>query len=261
MPEFGQYMDLKSPIHNCDPRVKILAVLAFSLLILDLKPLALLLTSIMVFAISRLAQIGIALLFKSSRPAWPLLTMLFLIYVLFSPVDSVALFSLGPIMITYEGLYLGVIQVGRFLLLILGASLLTMTTSLLDLTIGLEALLRPLRVIGISSHNIALMTSMAIRFIPTLKVEMNNIQRAQLARGAGFQGGSLRGKIRRIITMATPLIIGILRCSDNLVEAMEARGYRPGSRTYLRQLVFSQSDYWALAIISFISIISWVLGN
>lgn len=261
MPEFGQYIDLKSPIHSCDPRVKLLGVLAFSLLILDLNPTGLILASGVVLAISWLAQIGIALLFKSSRPVWPLLTMLFLIYALFSPVNSILLFSLGPIMISYEGLYLGVFQVAKFLLLILGASLLTMTTSLSDLSIGVEALLRPLRVIGISSHNIALMVSMALRFIPTLHTEMNNIQEAQLARGANFQPGSLKGKIRRIIAIATPLIISILRRSDDLVEAMEARGYQPGKRTYLRELAFSRKDCFALALISFIFIICWVLGT
>ncbi|NLO20457.1 MAG: energy-coupling factor transporter transmembrane protein EcfT [Syntrophomonadaceae bacterium] len=261
MPEFGQYMDLKSPIHSCDPRVKLLAVLAFSLIILDLNPTGLMLASGVVLAISWLAKIGIGSLFKSSRPVWPLLTMLFFIYVLFSPVNSIPLFSLAPIMISYEGLYLGVFQAGRFLLLILSASLLTMTTSLSDLTIGVEALLRPLRVIGISSHNIALMVGMAIRFIPALRIEMNNIQEAQLARGANLHPGSLKGNISRIIAIATPLTINILRRSDDLVEAMEARGYQAGSRTYLRQLVFSRSDYWALAIISFLFIICWMLGT
>ncbi len=261
MPEFGQYMDQKSPIHSCDPRVKLLAVLALSFLIMGLNPTGLMVITGVVFIISWLAHIGIGLLIKSSRPVWPLLAILFLIYVLFPPVNSILLFSLGPIMISYEGLYLGVFHVARFLLLILTASLLTMTTTLSDLTLGVEHLLRPLGIIGISSHNIALMVKMALRFIPMLQQEMNNIQKAQLARGANYQTGGLNGKIRRIISIATPLTLSILRRSDDLIVAMEVRGYQPGKRSYLRELVFSRKDYLALAIVSFIIIIAWMLGR
>lgn len=261
MPELGQYIDKDSPVHSCDPRVKLLAVLALSIVILRLDSTGLMITTGFVFAISLLANISIVLLFKSTRPFWSLFAMLFFIYAFFSPGNSILPFTLGPIIISYEGLYLGVFQVGKFLLLILTASLLTMTTQLSELTIGVERLLRPLQIIGISSHNIALMVSMAIRFIPTLHIEINNIREAQLARGANFQPG-LRGKVGLIICIATPLTISILRRSDELVQAMEARGYQPGKRTYLRELVFTAKDYIALGIISLIIIIiCWVPGT
>ena len=249
MPEFGQYLDNESPVHSCDPRVKLLAVLAFSIVILRLDATGLILTTAIVFTFSWLAKIGIVNLVKSTRPVWPFFVMLFFIYVLFTPGTSILPSSFGPFMISKEGLYLGVYQLGKFLLLILTASLLTMTTSPSELTIGVERLLRPLQILGISSHNIALMVSMAIRFIPTLQREMNNIRDAQSARGANFRAGSLIGKIRSIICIATPLTISILRRSDELVEAMEARGYQPGQRTYLRELEFTRKDYLSLGVI------------
>ncbi len=254
MHKLGQYLAKDSPVHSCDPRVKLLAVLAFSIVILRLDFIGLIVTAGIILAFSLLANIGIITLLKSTRPVWTFFLMLFFIYVLFSPGHSVLPFSLGPIMISYEGLYLGVFQVSKFLLLILTASLLTMTTSPSELTMAVERLLRPLQTIGISSHNIALMVSMALRFIPTLQLEMNNIREAQLARGANFSAGSLRGKIRSIISIAAPLTISILRRSDELVEAMEARGYQPGKRTYLRELAFTGKDYYSLGIISFIII-------
>lgn len=252
MLDFGQYLDKESPVHSCDPRVKLLAVLAFSVVILRLDYTGLIVTTGIVFALSLLANIGIVLLVKSTRPVWPFFAMLFFIYAFFTPGNSILPFSIGPFMISNEGLYLGVFQVGKFLLLILLASLLTITTSPSELTIGVERLLRPLQIIGISSHNIALMVSMALRFIPTLQKEMNTIREAQLARGANFQAGSLSGKIRSIIYIAAPLTISILRRSDELVDAMEARGYQPGQRTYLRELAFSRKDYVSLGVISFI---------
>lgn len=252
MLDLGQYSDKESPVHSCDPRVKLLSVLALSIVILRLDSIGLIVTTGIVFTFSLLANIGIAVLLKCTRPVWPFFAMLFIIYALFTPGNSILPFSSGPFMISNEGLHLGVFQVGKFLLLILIASLLTMTTPPSELTIGVERLLRPLHIIGISSHNIALMVSMALRFIPMLYKEMNNIQEAQLARGANYQPGSLSGKIRSMICIAAPLTISILRRSDELVEAMEARGYQPGQRTYLHELAFTRKDYFSLGVILFI---------
>jgi biotin transport system permease protein/energy-coupling factor transport system permease protein len=125
----------------------------------------------------------------------------------------------------------------------------TMTTAPNEITAGLEYLLRPLKFTGISSHNTAMMVSLALRFIPTLIDEMNSISAAQLARGANFNPRRPGGKIRTVSYLALPLTINIFRRCDELVDAMEARGYQQGHRTYLRELELTRMDYGLLTVI------------
>ncbi|MEQ8176308.1 MAG: energy-coupling factor transporter transmembrane component T [Syntrophomonadaceae bacterium] len=260
MHELGQYVHGDSPVHRTDPRLKLLAVLALSILTLRLGTTGLIAVTVFLLGISLLAGIAWGMLLGTTRPVWPLFTVLFLIYALFAPGTPILPFASGSIGISYEGLYTGAVQVSRFILLILDASLLTMTTAPSELTMGLEWLLRPLSKVGISSHNIALMVNLALRFFPTLHEEMRNINEAQLARGADFKPGSLRGKIRSMMFIATPLTLTILRRSDELVEAMEARGYQPGPRTYLSELTFTKTDMGALILISLAIIAIWFIG-
>jgi biotin transport system permease protein/energy-coupling factor transport system permease protein len=128
-------------------------------------------------------------------------------------------------------------------LLIIAASILTITTPQSELTIGLERLLRPIKFAGISSHDIAMMVSLALRFIPTLLQEMNTITDAQLARGANFNPHSIGGRIKSIIHLGVPLSLNVFRRCDELVDAMESRGYHQGPRTYLRELVLTRTDF------------------
>lgn len=251
MYKFGQYIPSQTPIHTLDPRVKIIAVLAISIIIMQSSMAALAGVATMVLACAHLAKIPAPTLLKTLRPVLPLLGFLFLIYLLFTPGHALPGFPIGPLQITYQGLYLGIQQVGKFFLLVAVAALLTMTTSTSEITIGLERLLRPLRAVGISSHDIAMMISLALRFIPTLIDEMNSIREAQLARGANLKPPTLAGKARVITNLAIPLSTNVLRRCDELVDAMEARGYQQGSRTYLRQLTLTQADYFI--IIAFIT--------
>jgi biotin transport system permease protein/energy-coupling factor transport system permease protein len=124
---------------------------------------------------------------------------------------------------------------------------------------GLERLLRPLSLIGISSHDLALMVSLALRFLPTLQEEMNRISEAQLARGADFKRRRLGGKIRSITHLTVPLLVNIFRRCDELVDAMEARGYHRGPRTYLRELALARVDYLVIgaAIMAVLATIAW----
>lgn len=260
MHELSQYVHVDSPVHRTDPRIKLLAVLVLSILIFRLSVTGLTAVVIFLSGLSLLARITWVMLLRTTRPVWPLFTMLFLIYVFFTPGTPILPFASGPFGISYEGLYSGAVQVGRFILLILAAALLTMTTAPSELTMGLEWLLRPLSKIGISSHNTAFMVNLALRFFPTLHEEMRNINEAQLARGANFKPGSLKGKIRSMMFIATPLTLNILRRSDELVEAMEARGYQPGPRTYLSELTFTKTDMGALLFISLAVTAIWVIG-
>ncbi len=253
----GVYVAHDSPIHKRDPRVKIIGVIALSIIILQVEYLGLVAASSVAVMVSQLARIPLKSLFKTLRPVLPFFFCLFLMYAFFTPGVPLPGFPLGPVQITYQGLYLGLIQVGRFLLLVGVASILTMTTPQSELTIGLERLLRPLRIAGISSHDVAMMVSLALRFIPTLMEEMHSISEAQLARGANFNPHRLTGKIKSIIHLGTPLSTSIFRRCDELVDAMEARGYHQGSRTYLRDLVLTRMDACLIAV--FIIIVVLVL--
>jgi len=248
MYNLGQYVPRESPVDKWDPRVKIVGVIVLSIIILQVNTIGLMIAAGAVITVSQLARIPLGLLLRTLRPVLPLFLCLFLLYIFFTPGRSLPWFPIGPVQITYQGLYLGIYQVGKFLLLVLGASMLTMTTPQSEITIGLERLLRPIRVIGISSHDVAMMVSLALRFVPMLLDEMNSISDAQLARGANFNPRRLSGKIRAIGYLAAPLSVNIFRRCDELVDAMEARGYQQGHRTYLRELVLTRADYCLIGL-------------
>ncbi len=257
MYNLGQYVHRESPVHSRDPRIKIIAVISLSIIILQVNTTGVLVATGLVIAVSQLAQIPLGSLLRNLRPVLPFFLCLFLLYIFFTPGRPLPFFPIGPVQISYEGLYIGIIQVGKFLLLVLAASILTMTTPQTEIAIGLERLLRPLKIIGISSHDVAMMISLALRFMPTLVDEMNSISEAQLARGANFNPRRMSGKIRAISYLAAPLSINIFRRCDELVDAMEARGYQQGERTYLRELVLTHADYCLIG--AFIVIVFAVL--
>lgn len=249
MYKLGQYVPRESFVHQLDPRIKIITVIALSIMILKMNTIDLLVVSGMCIAISLLSHIKLGSLVKTLRPVMPFFFCLFLLYLFFTPGKPIPPFPIGPVQISYAGLNLGFLQIGKFILLVLAASLLTMTTTASQITSGLERLLRPLKMIGISSHNIAMLMSLALRFLPTLLDQMKQISEAQLSRGAPFNPRRLMGKIRAISYLTIPLLINMFRQSDQLVDAMEARGYQPGPRTYLQERTLTRNDYLALWVI------------
>jgi energy-coupling factor transporter transmembrane protein EcfT len=155
-----------------------------------------------------------------------------------------------PLTVTREGLMQGAYVIWQFAALVLTAAVLTMTTLPSDLVGGIERLLRPLARVGFPSQEIAVMMSMALRFLPILLEETERLQTAMLARGADFTGGGLGRRTRSFASLAVPLLLSAFRRADDLVLAMEARGYRRGPRTTLRELRLAESDYAALAVIA-----------
>lgn len=248
MHDLGQYLNQDSLLHSLDPRVKILAVVALSLLILHINWPGLLLIAALILGLCFLGKISPLFLFRSSRAVWPFFAVLFLVYVLFTP-GSPVLFTFHMINISYPGIYLGFGQLLRFLLLVLAASLLTMTTGHVEITRALEHLLRPLKVFRVSSHNIALMIGLALRFIPTLQQELSQIGEAGKARGLDLKSISLLGRAKVMMQLGNPLTINLLARSEELAQAMEARAYQNGPRTYMNELSFRKDDYLALGII------------
>ncbi len=257
MYKLGQYLPRRSIVHSLDPRVKILAVIALSIVILHVNVITLLVITAIIIAVSYLARIELGYLRRTLRPVLPFFFCLFLLYLFFTPGIPIAPFPIGPVQISYAGLTLGLFQIGKFLLLVLAASLLTMTTTASGISSGLEQLLRPLKIIGISSHDIAMLISLALRFIPTLLDDMKQISDAQLARGANFNPRRLSGKIKAISYLSIPLLINVFRHADELSDAMESRGYQPGPRTYLHEMSLTRTEYYLIAaiIISLIAVL------
>lgn len=255
MYKLGQYLPASSPVHESDPRVKIAALVLLSLLILHLNILGIGLAYILVLGLALLARISWRDLWGASRPVWPLFIILLGFYLIFTPGVPLIEILPGRFYISQEGLDMGLLLVGRFWLLVLAAEILTMSTSIAELTVGLQKFLEPLRVIGISSHNLALMVSLAFRFLPALQIEMNQMRDAQVARGANDD--SLRARLRAVKYITIPLVFNIIRRSEELVTAMEARGYKPGIRSYLYEPVLDGKDWLAIVLIGLAGFAVW----
>ena len=157
------------------------------------------------------------------------------------------LFEIGPLAVTKEGLYLAVFMALRLIFLITGTSLLTLTTSPIALTDGIEKLLSPFKKIGLPAHELAMMMTIALRFIPTLLEETDKIMKAQMARGADFESGNILSRAKNLVPLLVPLFINAFRRADELATAMEARCYRGGdNRTRLNELKLKRIDILAL---------------
>ncbi|NLB51522.1 MAG: energy-coupling factor transporter transmembrane protein EcfT [Syntrophomonadaceae bacterium] len=242
----GYYLDRQSPVHKLDPRTKIITVIALSISIMQLDHTGLLIIALLLLTCSQAAHIPVVSWLKTLQPILPFFLFLFLIYIFTTPGDP--LITIGPINISDQGIYMGFTQVFRFILLILTASILTMSTSSAEITMGLERLLHPVKIIGLSSQDIAMMVSLALRFVPTLIEEMNHIKEAQLSRNCNFNTRGIRGKIRNVTYLSLPLAVNLFRRCDELVNAMEARGYNKGPRTYMRDLAFAPIDFCIISI-------------
>ncbi|MNO76179.1 Energy-coupling factor transporter transmembrane protein EcfT [compost metagenome] len=171
--------------------------------------------------------------------------------------NDTLLFSWKFIKVYEEGINIAIFMTLRLLFLIIGTSILTLTTSPIELTDALERLLKPLGVIGISSHEVAMMMTIALRFIPTLIDETDKIMKAQKARGADFDGGNIFQKAKSLIPLLVPLFISSFKRADELAMAMEARCYRGGDgRTRMKQLKYTSIDTLAYFIVAMLIIIS-----
>lgn len=242
----GQYLPVDSAVHRLDPRTKFLtvaAIMAITLVVSNIWTYAFLLA--LLLGVISLARLPVNYVFRNLRSfAW-LFVLTFVIHLLFTAGRTLAWIGVG----TVEGLWRGMFFCLRVAILIISAALLTLTTSPLELTDGLEKFLSPLRWFGLSSHALALMLVIALRFIPTFIEEANNIQKAQLARGANFSGNLIQ-RAKGLVPLLVPLFLSAFRRADELAVAMEARNYRTdGPRTHYRELNFSAADYLSLALL------------
>lgn len=239
----GQYYPGDSLIHRLDPRSKLLVVSAQILgLFLVGRLVGLAGFALMIASMAVQARIPLGYLLRSLRPLLVIVLLTFVLNALFTPGES--LLRVGFVSVSREGLYRGLFMTLRLLLLITASSLLTLTTSPVALTDGLERILSPFRRLGVPAHEFAMMMTIALRFIPTLMEEADRTMKAQMARGADFGSGSLVRRARSFIPLLVPLFIGAFRRADELAVAMEARCYRGGEgRTRLKTLRITALDY------------------
>lgn len=240
----GQYFPGSSPIHKMDARVKIIWTL-FYIVLLFLVPNLWGMLAFFIFTVSAIAltKINVKFIFKGLKPILLLMVFTSLINVFMSGGEQV-LFSWWIFTATKEGLMVAVKMVLRLIFLVTCTSLLTLTTSPIMLTDGIERLLSPFKKIGVPAHEIAMMMTIALRFIPTILEETDKILKAQSSRGADFETGGILKRIKALIPVLIPLFVSAFRRADDLAVAMECRCYQGGEgRTRLKQMKITKVDF------------------
>lgn len=245
----GQYYPAESPVHHLDPRAKILLLIAFIVGVFTATTLlAMVPVLLYILMVARLSHIPFKMLLKSIKPLRIILIFTFVLNIFFLEGET-PIFDWWIIHLTKEGILNAVLYSIRLVLLVMGSSLLTLTTAPVVLTDGLERLLSPLKVIHFPAHELAMMMTIALRFIPTLLEETDKIRNAQMARGTDFETGNLINRAKAMIPLLVPLFVSAFRRAGDLAMAMEARCYHGGEgRTRLRVLRFTLADLWAALI-------------
>ena len=245
----GQYFPINSPLHRMDPRTKIVAlVLLIAAIFIANNAATYLLAAAFTLLIMRLSKVSFRMYFKSLKPIWFVIIFTAALNIFLTPGTKVYCFGHATPM-TWEGLILAGKMALRLVLLIIASSALTYTTSPIMLTGGLEKLLKPLAKLGLPTYELAMMMSIAIRFIPTLIEETEKIMKAQQARGADFESGSILRRVKALAPMLVPLFISAFRRADELAVAMESRCYQGGAhRTRLNEIHFTGIDLSASAV-------------
>lgn len=241
----GQYYPADSVIHKLDPRVKLFGTLIYIISLFVFKGLpAFILAAIFLVVLIKLSKVPFSYMVKGLKTI--VLIMLFAAVFNLFLTPGTKLVSFWIFTITYEGLKNAVVMMVRLIFLIIGTSLMTLTTTPNELTDGLEKALSPLKYIKVPVHEIAMMMSIALRFIPILIEETDKIMKAQMARGADFEHGNLIQKAKNMVPLLVPLFVSAFRRANDLAMAMEARCYRGGEgRTKMKPLHYQKRDRMA----------------
>lgn len=245
----GQYYSADSVIHRLDPRTKLIGTFCFIVILFLIKGVyGLLIAGLLLLLIVKATKIPLWYIVRGQKSIYILLMFTVVLNMLMVKGD--VLVKIGFITITREGIYTAVFMAMRLILLVIGCSLMTLTTTPLQLTDGLERLLRPLKKIKVPVHDISMMMSIALRFIPILMEETDKIMKAQSARGADFESGSILQRAKALIPVLVPLVISAFRRADELATAMEARCYRGDEgRTRMKELKYQKRDHIAKLLI------------
>ncbi len=243
----GQYYNSNSVIHKMDARTKILWTILY-MVILFMIDGPIMYGAIIAFTafVIKVSKIPFRFILRGIKPIVVLIAFTALLNLFMTPGENVVA-SLGFLKITMEGVYLAIKMVVRVILLIIGTSLLTLTTTPTVLTGGIEILLSPLKKIGVPVAVFSMMMSIALRFIPTLMDEIDKIMKAQISRGADFESGNIIARVKAMVPILIPLFISAFRRADELAVAMECRCYScDGERTRFREYRFTKYDFYSL---------------
>ncbi len=258
----GQYYPGDSIVHRLDPRTKLTLSFAFIIVLFIVKGfLPYIWLAGLVVLVAQMARVPLKVMLRGLRPLKFIIALTFFLH-LFTTRGGVILWQLGFLRIESNGLAQGAFLAFRLVLLVVATSLLTLTTSPIALTDGLERILSPFARLGLPAHELAMMMTIALRFIPTLIEEADKIMRAQLARGADFESGGLIKRAKSLLPLLVPLFVSAFRRADELAMAMEARAYRGGqNRTRLKVLAYSRKDFWAYTLAALAFATAYFLGQ
>lgn len=258
----GQHYPVESPIHNLDARTKIAMTFGFIVSLFFS-------TNIIVYAIAALvlgiviniSKVPFSYMIKGLKSILFLVVFTVLLNIFMVNGDHV-IFEIWKLKATWEGVLTAFLLATRLMMLIIGSSILTLTTTPINLTDAIEKLLKPFEKIKVPAHEIAMMMTIALRFIPILLEETDKIMKAQMARGADFESGGLIKKAKALVPLLVPLFISAFRRADDLALAMEARCYRGGEgRTKMKKLIYGKNDYAAYFMIIVYLVGMIVLGQ
>ncbi len=257
----GQYYRTESVLHRLDPRVKLVATFMFIISLFLVKNFVGYIVAALFLAMGiALSKVPPKFIFRGMKTIFFLLLITMVFNLFLTPGKE--LVSFWKLTITYEGVKMAVMMGVRLIFLITGSSLMTLTTTPNNLTDGLESLLRPLKLFKVPVHEISMMMSIALRFIPILMEETDKIMKAQMARGADFESGSLINRAKSLVPLLVPLFISAFRRANDLAMAMEARCYRGGDgRTKMKPLIYKKADYVAYAVIVIYLVLIILLGR
>lgn len=246
----GQYLPGDSFIHRLDPRIKILATIVLITTLFFISSFyGYLILLVLIYSFVRISKISFKIIIKGLKPLWFLIGFTLILHIFFTKgQDTTPLFQIGRISIDPYGVRQGVFMASRLALLVMNTSLLTLTTSPIALTDAIEGLLSPFKKIGVPAHELAMMMTIALRFIPTLLEETDKIMKAQMARGADFESGNILQRAKALVPLLVPLFVSAFRRADELAMAMESRCYRGGEgRSRMKILKATFKDYLSLA--------------
>lgn len=245
----GQYYPTSSVVHDLDPRTKILITFAYIFGLFFINSfIGYVFVALCFFGAVKLSKVPLKFILRGLKSIMFILLFTVALNMFFTRTGN-TLISFGILTVTDEGIMIAAKMGIRLMLLIVGSSLLTLTTSPIELTDGIESLLSPFAKIGVPAHEIAMMMSISLRFIPILLEETDKIMKAQMARGADFESGNIIQRAKAMIPIMVPLFISAFRRAEELAMAMEARCYRGGNgRTRMNKLCYKKLDAYAFGV-------------
>ena len=247
----GQYFPGNSILHRLDPRTKVVLLFFYLVLIFLCKSgISYGVMTALTAALMLLSKVPMRMMLRSLKPLWWIILFTFVVHIFSTPGEDLC--KVAFLSVTAEGIVEGFYICLRLVLLICLSSLLTFTTSPLKLTDAMEALLSPGKRVGVPAHELAMMMTIALRFVPTLIQETDRIMKAKQSRGADFMTGSIMKRMQAFVPVLVPLFLSAFRRADDLAMAMEARCYRGGEgRTQMKALKITSIDYvaWGFSIL------------